>query len=304
MFHIENNVIKVKSNQKISSKDIKQINNFLDQGMNELHLSRYFKYDINELENLDKLEILHLCGYSQKISKLPRNLKEFYCGEVFNQNINENFFPNSLEKIVFSYCFNSTIEKYPDNLKHLEFGKSFNKPINNLPDKLEELYLFGDFNQTLDNLPSNLKIISLFGLNSCKFNHPINNLPLNLQELFLSGEFNQSIDFLPINLKTLYINSSFNHTIDNLPIGLHKIFFSNYSNFNNRIDNLPDTIEEIVLPDKYDIMINKLPRNLKKIKINKNYPYMKNLNEKFQYLFEKNIIQFYKKTIFLLHIFP
>lgn len=252
-----------------------------ENGLKSLIMSNdsIFKGSIDILSDVDELEVIRLSNhYRKKIGKLPRNLREFHSGDVFNQLI---IFPDSVEIIVFGFSFNTYLEKYPENLKQIEFGKKFNKPLDNLPENLETLYLTGDFSQRLDNLPRNLKKISLMGIYECLFNHPIENLPSGLKEIYFSGYFNQSIDMLPESLEIIYFNAKFDKSIDNLPRNLKKISFMSYSKFNRNIDNLPDSIEEIKLPQKYDIEIKKLPSSLVILEINKTYPFSEKLLEKY-----------------------
>lgn len=268
-------------NKPLTPEFITELKERVKNGAREISLSDDnevpYKYSIDDLSQIEELEILRLCDYKLKINKFPPNLKELYTGHCFHQSIGTAdtvILPDSIEKLVFGFRFNSKIDIFPKNLKHLEFGKKYNYPLNNLPEGLEKLYLTGDFNQYLDSLPSSLKIISMFGLYSCEFNHPIDNLPDGLEELYLNGSFNQSIDLLPSNLKMLYLNKNFDLPINNLPNRLDTLVFQRHGKFNLPLTNIPDSIETLKLPESYSQEIKKLPKNLKRIELSKKYGFL------------------------------
>lgn len=268
-------------NEPLNDVDIQLLKSLITKDRNELHITENegigYKHSLDILYEIDNIKTLMLNNYNKKITKLPKNLVNFYTGNAFNQSINNLVLPDSIEKLVLGSNFNRIIEKFPSNLRYLEFGRRFNKPLTNLPDGLKSLYLNGEFNYPLDNLPKSLRFLSLFGIYNNRFNYSLDNLPEELEELYLSGPFNHPIDFLPSNLKMIYINSDFNHQIDNLPIGLLKICFANNAIFNHSIDKLPDSIEEIRLPKDYSYPIKKLPNNLKSLEISYKYIYLSNL---------------------------
>ncbi|KAM9965879.1 hypothetical protein ACTFIR_006059 [Dictyostelium discoideum] len=115
-------------------------------------------------------------------------------GVSFNNEIQCNVLPNSIEKITFGSSFNQVIlmNSLPRNLRILKFGSSFNQPI--LP-----------FSLSSESLPNLLKLKF-----DSSFNQPI--LPSSLSNSitrleFRSTHFNQqlSISSLPKNLKYLGI---------------------------------------------------------------------------------------------------
>ena len=111
-----------------------------------------------------------------------------------------------------------------------------------------------------------------------QFNHPINNLPIKLTNLKIGKSFNHPIDNLPPNLVLLKFNhhSCFNHPINNLPNKLQTIELG--SAFYQDINNIPDSLEKIIIyNDNYDILITRLPSNLKEICISLNYPWYEEL---------------------------
>ena len=73
----------------------------------------------------------------------------------------------------------------------------------------------------------------------------------------------------------------FNKELCNLPNGLKNLYFIKHSCFNQTIDCLPDSVETIYLPMSYNKKINKLPLNLKRLVVNEDYPYHRELLDKY-----------------------
>ncbi|KAN0004325.1 hypothetical protein ACTFIZ_010469 [Dictyostelium cf. discoideum] len=158
--------------------------------------NQYLK--IGDLDGLSKLRVLKF-------------------GVSFNNQIQCNVLPNSIEKITFGSSFNQPIlvNSLPRNLKILKFGSSFNQQI--LPSS----------SLSSESLPNLLKLKF-----DSSFNQPI--LPSSLSNSitrleFRSTHFNQqlSISSLPKNLKYLgiFINN-------------YSTIIENNNNNNNNIEFL------------------------------------------------------------------
>lgn len=226
---------------------------------------------------IKKINFINNRKEAECVNKLEKTLNamEFYKSK-FDLYID---FSNcdSVENIKFGNCFNKTTDyKLPKKLKKIIYGHCFNLPINNLSQTLEELVFGGMFNLPIDNLPSGLKNI-WFG---CHFNKSVNNLPSGLETIKFGETFNQPVDFLPSGLKFITFGEMFNHPIDNLPTGL--IFIEFGRNFNQTLNCLPFSIEIIDLSEniKYCKLISKIPKNLKKILINRKYIHSKEFKKK------------------------
>ena len=53
--------------------------------------------------------------------------------------------------------------------------------------------------------------------------------------------------------------------VDNLPLSIKIIEFKFCNSYNGELNCLPNSVEEIVLPNKYNKYIQKIPTQLKKI---------------------------------------
>src|SRR5207253_2389064 len=85
-------------------------------------------------------------SFDNKINSLPVGLKYIKFGFNFNQKISRQFFPNSINTIIFGDEFNNPLDDVlPDNLSCLKLGWEFNKPIKKLPDNLKLLIVNGKY---------------------------------------------------------------------------------------------------------------------------------------------------------------
>lgn len=172
------------------------------------------------------------------------------------------------------------------------YSSKFNFDINYLPDCLDMIILSSKFSSyiNLDNLTKLKYLIFGYEYNrQTKFNNTNNlthlgfgylfNFPLeiehleNLTHLKLSENYNQAIKF-PDNLIYLYIGYEFNIDI-NIPYSI-KIIHTNSNNY-SIIDYLPNTIEEIIIGIDFDIELNNLPNQIKKIQFEYTSDYSKKL---------------------------
>lgn len=164
--------------------------------------------------------------------------------------VNDNGFV-VLGKNDYDYFNDTTVMNLLKNYKKVQFDNSYNSNIDWLPEGITDVNLGMNFNQPLDNLPHTVKRIR-----NSKYNN-----------VGLCG-FNQSLDFLPIGLEELIIEFSivFNHPINNLPPGLKKLHLYSQE-FNNTLNNLPDSLEYIYIRTFDYNNTQKLPSQLKTIKI-------------------------------------
>ncbi len=198
--------------------------------------------------SLTKLNLLHIKSTSN--SEFPSlnyliNLKELLLPQNFNQSIEENYFPSSLEFIEFGEEFNQPIYPgiLPSSLKELIFinNSQFNQPFQSgsIPGEIEILQFGHCFNQPLSEgifsfslrvlifghnfdqpinpgvLPNSVKIIHFYA--DSHFNQPIQPgwMPEGIEKLRFGLEFNQplSSNIFPSSLKILHFGSHFNQPL-------------------------------------------------------------------------------------------
>jgi hypothetical protein len=120
---------------------------FLPEGIEEIHLGRFFNKPINNLPS--SLKKLSICSHELNYSK-------------FNQSLDN--LPTGLECLILKLIenFNHTLDNLPSNLKELHLVvKNFNHPLNNLPQALEKLIVSKfNFYETY-SLPSSLKEVNI-----------------------------------------------------------------------------------------------------------------------------------------------
>ena len=62
--------------------------------------------------------------------------------------------------------------------------------------------------------------------------------------------------------------------MDNLPSSIKKISFYEGSLYNKELNCLPNGLEILQLPKQYNLQIKNIPRGLKKIICDKDYPFI------------------------------
>lgn len=213
---------------------------------------------INIISRFDKLifctfpfhETIHSITINDFGDDGSKSFCEFNCSSKFNFDI--NYLPDCLDMIILSSKFNSYINL--DNLtrlKYLIFGYEYNKQTKFV---------------SMNNLTH-------LGFGYC-FNFPLEIEYLkNLTHLKLSEKYNQAIKF-PDNLIYLYIGYGFNIDI-NIPYSI-KIIHTNSSNY-SIIDYLPNTIEKIIIGVDFDVELNNLPNQIKKLQFEYTSDYSKKL---------------------------
>jgi hypothetical protein len=120
---------------------------FLPEGIEEIHLGRFFNKPINNLPFT--LKKLIICPHEVQYSKFNKSLDNL---------------PTGLECLVLKLIekFDYTLNNLPSNLKELHLViKNFNHPLNNLPEGLEKL-IVSKFNfYGTYSLPSTLKEVNI-----------------------------------------------------------------------------------------------------------------------------------------------
>ncbi len=213
--------------------------------------------------------------------------------------------PNSVHTIIFNnklkgFCCPNPITQFPTNLKKLVLPSEYKYDLDRvLPEGLESLTISRDYSKPLNNLPSSLKHLYF---HDCNYKQPLDNLPIGLETLvFDSCIYNESIDNLPDSIKTLDIGSlTFDTNFTNLPNGLENLTInlkkSNYKSLNNLpngIKTLKLTVKELDSDECSELLhnienccslktlhlkdfqiIDKLPVNLKYLKVHKKFEYI------------------------------
>jgi hypothetical protein len=184
----------------------------------------------------------------------------------FNQSITK--LPNNITHLIFGFYsdYNKSII-LPPNITHLILGIMYNQPIK-IPEKLTHLVLDHYFDQPIE-LPNTLTHLILGSVPS--FNKNRNKEQYNIQKL---------LNNLPNSLETLIFDINFQgFTINNLPNSIKNIIFKGNRTSCN-LDNLPDSVECLQLTINYDYKINKIPKNLIKIKCGENYNFKQDFIDK------------------------
>ena len=205
-------------------------------GITELKIGIQYKFLGNIFSNSFNVD-----KYNLKILKIGYQYKSY---SLSVSNFDLTSIPQTVEHIEFVDEFNQRITWLPPNLKYLSFGFNFRHDVNSyhdLPDSIETLIFGYNFNSQIYKYPTNLKYLE-FGRN---YSRCITNLPISLVHLVINERFHDKIH-LPKNLKILEFDESTEFT-------------------GNLI--LPDSIEKLVLGKYYKSSIDKIPVNLKEIKL-------------------------------------
>lgn len=181
----------------------------------------------------------------------PRGVKELRFGPLFEDNIEQLNFPETLETLTFGFRFNRSLGpgqvRWPAGLKRLRFGATWNRLLTGArdtwPASLEVLEFGTGFNKPLQGgdgvgFPSGLREINLGGV----FDQPLAGVewPSGLQELTLSEYFDQPLEF-----KDGGGGVSF-------PRGLRRIVFG--GRFNQEVSSTawPQDLEVLAFGDKFN----------------------------------------------------
>lgn len=195
-----------------------------------------FKYKDNEIE------------FTQEQINFIKEKKIFVL-YYYTKKLITNIPNNITHLIIQERNFNQDICKYlPNNLLHIEFCQLFDFPVDNLPSKLSNIQFGWDFNQDVRNLPDKLKRLQ-FGYH---FNKSVDHLPSSIQVLIFGHSFNQDVSNLPSNIIYIQFGCAFSQSIDNLPNSIQIIKFSVSNNYENKINKLPSNLKKIKLPWNYE----------------------------------------------------
>lgn len=202
-----------------------------------------------------------------------------------NDYLEKDFFPESVEKIIFGY--KSKISKYDYQLNQMiwseelftddnSFSKFNSKSINNFQQMSNIKWIIfpqdSTFNQDLLSLPSNLEFLSL-GRNYTK---SLANLPIGLKYFILSTQsYNPDIAKIPESIEYFGLKTSDDMILSKVPkmtkyIDLDTFRHINVVITNNQVlDLLPDELEVLKLNCSYNSELKNLPGCLKKLYITK-----------------------------------
>jgi hypothetical protein len=213
---------------------------------------------LNNFENLKELTFGNNYNQAIDVNILPNSLNTLTFGWSYNQIIGVNVLPNSLKALTFGYCYNKTIDVnvLPNSLRALAFNVSYNQIIgvNVLPNSLQTLTFGTQYNQTIgiNVLPNSLKTLT-FGT---QYNQTIsiNVLPNSLQTLTFGIYYTQviGINVLPSSLQILTFSGTYKQTIsiNVLPSSLQVIYF----NFGNLLNNTRKC-KNYIVPQTFQNMI-------------------------------------------------
>lgn len=280
-----------------------------------------FCYEFNQyVNNLPPL-LLNLefgRNFNKPVDNLPYLLQNIKFGFKFNQSVNK--LPIFISNIIFeSFNYgNIMINKLPEYINTLEFTLCLpDKQIKKIPKMLKKL-IFSDttcLKYEID-LHENLEYLEIHAFSIEKLNFDYN---CRLNSLFLHS-YNHKLTYLPKSIKILKLalcddntnllnnlsnsieelelfdpygfkpNFKLNNILDNLPNSIKKLNLKK-TKIQIILDNLPDSIEHLYLPINYNLVINKLSKNIIIIECNKTYKFIKNLkkNKKIKIIFYNNL---------------
>ena len=199
----------------------------------------------------------------------------------FNEYIEDNFFPEHIEKIIFGYKSNISNFDYQLNnmiweedlfLDTNSFSKFNSKSINNFGSNINIKWIIfpydSTFNQSLTTLPSNLEFLSL----GCNYSKSLGNLPGSLKYFILSTQsYIPDISNIPESIQYFGIKTSNEMILNKVPkitkyIELDTYRYINIVICNNQVlDLLPDGLEILKLNCSYNSELQNLPSSLKKL---------------------------------------
>ena len=246
--------------------------------------------------NLSVIDI----SFCEQIPTLPSSLKRVTVLLNFCKFNVENI-PDSVEILVLPKCAR-VIEKLPNSLIHLEIENFDTSIIKNFPPNLKTLLLGTYYSdkqtintQCIDNIPDTIEVLRMTVYSN---NNKVTRWPANLKHLTISGLVNQLLEYLPVGLKKLEIDSYFIQPTDKLPESVDTVMYSKYScmphiylpnnvktlilkNFYNwtKFTEISDTVEVIEIIGECEIVFKKFPSSLKRLKISRNNPILKDIKK-------------------------
>jgi hypothetical protein len=201
----------------------------------------------------------------------------------FNDHIEEDFFPEHIEKIIFGYKSNVPNYDYqPDQIIWKEdlisdvysYSKFNSKSINNFGSNTNIKWIIfpedSTFNQNLTSLPKKLEFLSLGN----SYTKSLVNLPTTLKYFILSTQhYIQDISIISDKIEYFGLKTSNDMILNKLPITTKYLNLDTwrYNNIvignNQSLDMLPDSIDTLQLNCSYNSKLKNLPTNLKKLYI-------------------------------------
>jgi len=275
-----NDVNKVVNSLKSSynEREIRQIGNIINKDF-DTKFSEIYEFDYQHVFNQDD-EFIHKITKLYNVTELEHlnkftSLREVVFHPLFNQPIDDGYFPEGVATIIFGAEFNSPILPFclPENLNTLILGRSFNQKLENhvlpnvlyrldlgdsyshklgkdtIPDSVVELVIGRGYKNKLkkDRLPEALKKLTI------KSNVQINNdaTPDSVTELNLVGDYNRKISktMLPDEMEILRLGNMFNQKLTNDDYPDSVKYLSIGRSFNLVGKNiLPKTVEVVRVP--------------------------------------------------------
>jgi hypothetical protein len=214
---------------------------------------------------------------SNQRAPLPPHLERIWFAPGFNESLRNNYYPDSVQVIVFSPEYNANIGQLPPRLTTLIFPcdknqrSSFNQPLPVLPPTLRILRLSKCFNQSVVRFCSDQQHYESILPNSLTaldfghfFNQPFYNtsLPTSLNCLRMGYYFNHPLPILPSCLKTILLSSQFNQPFSPIPLPTALTCLVTGSHFNHALPILPDGLKILRLGYCFNTVVDNLPSSL------------------------------------------
>ena len=192
--------------------------------------------------------------------------------------INTRSNSNLLHLEIKNHNFNFPLDlTHNTKLNVLRLTYNYNHPLDlSKCIELKELHIGGSFEQELD-LSQNINL-EYFSNESFHSIYVDLSHMLKLRKLYLHVADYCIDNILPSGLQELIIGPSYNYPLDNLPNGLKILTFIwskfNQEFYNHDLNMLPDSVEDISFPANFNGTISKLPKNIKKIRVDVKYKEM------------------------------
>jgi hypothetical protein len=224
------------------------------------------KIDLNFLPpTLEDLTLCHCDNFNYPIASLPNNLKSLhmvYCPDMLSKII----FPPNLVDLSFNIHVADQYNKLPSGLTKLHLNDDDNLMSTNDLKHLTKLDELDIYTKCHVALPNNLAKLHCYGDFISN-----NSIPSSLEKLdvYVDDELKITNDKLAqlVNLKILHIQSPNKTT---LPPNLTelKCYYQFYNESALHEANLlGDSIEFLHLITRSDVILNKLPKNIKRLKL-------------------------------------
>ncbi|KAN0023311.1 hypothetical protein ACTFIU_011481 [Dictyostelium citrinum] len=129
--------------------------------------------------NLKKLSFSPNFNEPININELPSSIETLIMSHKYNQPLSPNCLPKKLKVLIFGYYFNEKLTKnvLPNNLGYIEFGEKFDQVLesDSLPKSLKYITFDKSYKQPIGSnvLPPSLELIIIKNWNNLPFNFEI-----------------------------------------------------------------------------------------------------------------------------------